>query len=153
MTYKLGFRLGEWYGKAPFSHPTPASTSTLATTFPWIDGSFEPTIVPNSSGESIPKLYSRVAHALRTIISAEDKIDDSGEERAVIICTHAASMIAMGRALTGRIPADVSEQDFSTYTAGITTFKRRKQAKALEKSQTYVEEGEWQKGGVCGGWD
>lgn len=85
--------------------------------------------------------------------------DSLGDGTAILICTHAASLIAVGRALTGRMPEDICEEDFKTYTCGISKFKRRvipwswqrlKQVKAGEG----IPKIDWEhRRGVAGGWD
>ena len=78
---------------------------------------------------------------------------------AILICTHAAPLIAIGRTLTGKMPADICEEDFKTYTCGISKFQRRKAA--LENDRAFaqgealqpVAQGSWRDGrGVAGGW-
>ena len=83
-----------------------------------------------------------------------------GEETAILICTHAASLIAIGRALTGDMPDDVCKNDFATFTCGISKFER----KSLPQPETQkrfapVEPGmpipsiKWREGhGIAGGW-
>ena len=104
------------------------------------------------------------------IIAAEDEADNDayeepGGERAILICTHAASMIAIGRALTGRMPEDVCEDDFRTFTCGVSKFRRRVRAYIVDDAagDGVLEEWEpgmavplldWKEGkGVGGGWD
>ena len=76
----------------------------------------------------------------------------------MVICTHAASMIAIGRVLTGLVPDDPAVDDFKTYTAGISTFKRRsrhnqgQQLPQLEVGKA-IPELDWKGQGVAGGWD
>ena len=41
---------------------------------------------------------------------------------SILICTHAATIIALARVLTGKVPVDNEEEDFHTYTCGISTF-------------------------------
>src|SRR5206468_875435 len=48
-----------------------------------------------------------------------------GESRAILICTHAAPLVAVGRALTGNMPEDSSVEDFKPFTASLSTFVRR----------------------------
>ena len=110
------------------------------------------------------ELHERCAYALQYLIAKEDEEDRKKQEtaeRAILICTHAASLIAVARALTGRMPADPAEEDFQTYTAGISKFTRR----ALPDRQEHVSSKKWEKGmeipkigwqngkGVRGGWD
>lgn len=40
----------------------------------------------------------------------------------ILICTHAATIIAIARVLTGKVPVDNEEEDFHTHTCGISTF-------------------------------
>ena len=101
------------------------------------------------------------------IIATEDAEDiakgKGREERAILICTHAASLIALGRTLTGRMPKDIEEDDFKTSTAGISKFVRRRvkdegegssfELKRLESGGA-VPKVDWKDGkGVAGGWD
>jgi transcription factor C subunit 7 len=86
--------------------------------------------------------------------------------KAIIICTHAATLIAIGRALTGRMPADIAEEDFKPFTCGVSTFVRKSTAQGKESSLSHTTIGEWagpetaipQVGwkegkGVGGGWE
>ncbi|PYI04196.1 phosphoglycerate mutase family protein [Aspergillus sclerotiicarbonarius CBS 121057] len=131
--------LGEWFGPTTFfHHPSPAPLSTLQTHFPTILPHSPqyptPILHPSTSGETIPQLHDRLATTLSSLISTLDteiaQIEASlpPEQRtskAVLICSHAASLIAMGRVLTGNMPADEGEEDFKVYTAGLSTFVRR----------------------------
>jgi transcription factor C subunit 7 len=88
--------------------------------------------------------------------------------KAILICSHAAPLIAMGRVLTGNMPVDSSEEDFFVFTAGLSTFRRRDAGGEVEvkKGEEVLAPGtritnltgtvvpEWQGGrGVAGGWD
>lgn len=88
--------------------------------------------------------------------------------KAILICSHAAPLIAIGRALTGRMPEDSSEEDFFVFTAGLSTFRRRGGDASLDGGQGFgvLAEGTrvadpgvttvpaWKEGkGVGGGWD
>lgn len=157
--------LGEWYGRARFTHPSPATPGVLKGFFPWYDADYRPSIVPSSSGESFEELHDRCAYALNDIITAENTEESSvaeeeKHEKALLICTHAASMIAIGRALTGRMPAEVTEDDFKTFTCGISKFIKREvsQEKGPQvenwSSGMEIPSIDWQEGkGVAGGWD
>ncbi|KAL4913495.1 histidine phosphatase superfamily [Aspergillus aurantiobrunneus] len=178
--------LGEWFGSTNFfHHPTPP---TLSTTLQ----SFKPNQTPpftlnttrcsallytSTRGESIPQLHNRLATALAGIIREVDaevaEIEASlpAEQRtskAILICSHAAPLIAIGRVLTGNMPEDSSEEDFYVYTAGLSTFRRRsgEGSVASEGGAGLLAEGtritdpgitvvpEWEGGkGVGGGWD
>lgn len=113
-------------------------------------------------GESIPQLHDRVAYCLEHIIEAADQ--DPNGPKAILICTHAAAMIAIGRALVGCMPEDDTAEDFNCFTASFSRFVRRKNgvkssfadvkgswdAEAAEK----VPDVGWRGGaGVGGGWE
>ena len=90
----------------------------------------------------------------------------TGPRKAILICTHAASMIAIGRVLTGIMPEDMGEDDFKTYTCGISKFERRALKipdgeGAVERSATLIAGGELEipnvnwgnRRGLLGGWN
>lgn len=76
-------------------------------------------------------------------------------------------MIAIGRGLTGIMPEDLGEDDFQTYTCGISKFERRVlkipegEEGAVGRSGTLIggknfeiPDVKWGNGrGVLGGWD
>lgn len=157
--------IGEWYGVARFTHPSPASPSLLRTLFQSYNTDYSPSIVPSSSGEGLPALHDRCGYALSHIISnadIEDAVSSEGREKetSILICTHAAPMIAIGRTLTGCMPDDVCVEDFKTYTCGISKFVRK--TMHLDGNQEPLEKWEagmdipktnWTGNGVAGGWD
>ncbi|RBR19066.1 uncharacterized protein FIESC28_05737 [Fusarium coffeatum] len=112
--------LGEFFGAAPFDHPIPASHKRLKELFPAYNDSYVSAIKPSRKGETIEDLYGRVAAAVQAII---ERCDAEGK-RAVVLCTHAAVVIALGRVLTGRIPEAVEEEDFHAFTCGLSTYRR-----------------------------
>jgi len=150
--------VGEWYGKARWDHPSPAEPELLKELFPRFNLDYEPKIIPSSNGETLAELHNRVAYALLKVIQD----CDSAGIKAIIICTHAASLYAIGRALTGQMPEDVTEEDFRPFTCGLTKFVRRP-IKAREKIQSVqdwrgegspIPEVQWDDGnGIAGGWD
>ncbi|EXL85995.1 hypothetical protein FOPG_02243 [Fusarium oxysporum f. sp. conglutinans race 2 54008] len=85
------------------------------------DENYASAITPSRKGETINDLYGRVAAAVRAII---ERCDAEGH-RAVVLCTHAAVVITLGRILTGRIPKAVEEEDFHAFTCGLSTYRRR----------------------------
>ncbi len=114
----------EWYGHASFQHPSPAPPEKLHELFPFYALDYTPVLYPPTSGETIDKLYERVAYALDRVIADLDA--DPAGPKSLLICTHAATLIALGRVLTGHVPADPEEQDFKPFTAGLSTFVRRR---------------------------
>jgi transcription factor C subunit 7 len=149
--------VGEWYGTARFDHPSPAEPGHLKRLFPrHYDENYKPIIKPNVTGETIADLHDRTAYALHRII---EKSDREGV-KAILICTHAATLIAIGRALVGRMPEDIAEEDFRPFTCGVSTFVRRKGSKAQkgvgewEGPEKEIPRVQWRGGrGVGGGWD
>lgn len=119
------------------------------------DEGYVPVIKPSVNGESIEDLHDRTAYALHRIIEQSDKEG----VKAIVICTHAASLIAIGRALTGRMPDDVAEEDFRPFTCGVSTFVRRekggeKGVGEWEAPEKGIPKVQWRGGkGVGGGWD
>ncbi|KAI4183882.1 MAG: hypothetical protein L6R41_005126 [Letrouitia leprolyta] len=157
---KVDNGIGEFYGPATFHHPSPASLHLLsAEFFPAlkIDPKYTPSLIPPPSGETIAQLHDRVACALNHIITSADA-ETEGQDTAILICTHAATLIAIGRCLTGRMPDDVGEDDFLAPCAGITKFLRRdgegrirKDNKPRSREPQHIE---WRNGnGVQGSWD
>lgn len=118
--------ISEFYGRARFSHPSPAPISVLQPLFPNLtlqSPAPGPIIVPSPNGESIPQLHDRLAYTLHHLIQRLDA-DPSGP-RTLLLCTHAAAIIAIGRALTGRMPEEEGEEDFRCFTCGVSRFVRR----------------------------
>lgn len=120
-TIRPEFGLCEFFGAAPFDHPTPASHKRLKTTFPAYDDTYVSAIAPSRKGETIQDLYQRVEVAVQAII---DRCDAEGT-RAAVLCTHAAVVIALGRVLTGTVPGSVDTEDFQAFTCGLSVFRRR----------------------------
>ncbi|KAF2871723.1 phosphoglycerate mutase family protein [Massariosphaeria phaeospora] len=127
--------IGEFFGRANFEHPTPPGLDLLNPLFEHLDQNYESRYIPASRGESLLELHERVKDAMTAIVAALD--DDSGQPKALLICTHAATMIAIGRALTGCMPSSLEEDDFQCYTASLSKFKRRR----LEPTNHVL--GEW----------
>jgi transcription factor C subunit 7 len=112
--------LAEWFGSAPFDHPRPAPISMLKEMFPSLDENYASLIVPEKKGESLLELYARTSKALQAVIA---QCDAEGV-KSIIICSHAAALIAMGRVLTGQIPEDPESDDFRAFTCGLSTYRR-----------------------------
>ncbi|KAI0118903.1 RNA polymerase III transcription initiation factor complex component [Nemania sp. FL0031] len=113
--------LSEWYGRAHFEHPTSAPLSELCVLFADLDADHVSLPTPRRRGESIPQLYERTASCIQTII---DQCDQEGK-RAVVISTHAAVVIALGRVLTANVPEDASVEDFGAFTCGLSVYRRQ----------------------------
>jgi transcription factor C subunit 7 len=155
--------LGEFYGLARFDHPSPAAIDVLNQHFPHLHAEKQAIIIPSTKGESIPQLHDRLAYCLHHIIRAADQ--DPNGPKSLLICTHAASMICIGRVLTGRMPEDEGEEDFKCFTCSFSKFVRRRgQSEGVEgrevrewdaKKADEVPDVGWRNGGGLGGgvWD
>jgi len=151
--------VGEWFGAAPFDQPGSGDWKFLRDRFfPWLEER-ESRVVPGRCGESITLLHDRLARALEVIVMEVDReYEESGrgtEDVTVLICGHAAGIVASGRVLTGRMPEDSGEEDFKCFTCGLSRFVRRVKGTTHSAERKPTEEAEdWRKtGGVVGGWD
>ncbi|KAG9254953.1 histidine phosphatase superfamily [Emericellopsis atlantica] len=113
--------IAEWFGAAPFDHPQPADAETLKGMFPAYDMDYVSTRQASRRGETLPQLYERVAVAVQALIA---KADVEGH-RAIVLCSHAAVVIALGRILTRDIPDEPDRVDFKAFTCGLSTYRRR----------------------------
>jgi len=157
--------LGEWFGKAWFEQPAPAPAKFLKQRyFPWLDDGYRSHVIPSPHGERIPELHDRVARVLSRVlrdVDAEFEAAGRGDEDVtVLVCGHAAPIVASGRALTGHMPDDPDTEDFKCFTAGLSQFVRRRgttttTAAAAAAADASLEDGEnWRtNGGVAGGWE
>lgn len=111
----------EWFGSAPFEHPGPASPSVLKSLFPAFDESYVSAQYPPKRGETLAQLQARLAATMQSIIDRCDAED----RRAIVLCTHAAVVIMLGRILTGNFPETVDTDDFQAFTCGLSVYRRR----------------------------
>ena len=114
--------IAEWFGAAPFQHPEPAPAETLRTMFPAYSMDYVSAQTPSRMGETLAQLYERVAAAVRGII---EQCDAEGH-RSIVLCTHAAVVIVLGRVLTGDIPTSSEVDDFQAYTCGLSLYRRKR---------------------------
>ncbi|KAH3905205.1 hypothetical protein HBH56_221660 [Parastagonospora nodorum] len=116
--------VGEFFGRASWEHPTPPDLKTLTPLFDHLDQDYVSVHMPAPRGEMIVELHERVRNALDHIVTTLD--NDPEQPRTVLICTHAATMIAAGRVLTGQMPEDPDTDDFQCFTAGLSKFVRKR---------------------------
>ncbi|KIR38819.1 transcription factor C subunit 7 [Cryptococcus deuterogattii 99/473] len=96
--------VGEWYSPVyPNTglHPRPAPSHVLSPLFPpgSINPSYQPTLFPSRKGESLESLHER---AELFIDAWTRRVEGEWPDvKCVVIFAHAASIIALGRALTG----------------------------------------------------
>ncbi|GAB0136688.1 hypothetical protein EsDP_00004981 [Epichloe bromicola] len=110
----------EWFGSAPFDHPEPAAPEVLKGMFPSYDHEYVSVVTPSRRGETLEQLQQRITKALRGIINQ----CDADGTRAVVLCSHAAVIILIGRILTAQVPASVDVDDFHAYTCGLSVYSR-----------------------------
>jgi transcription factor C subunit 7 len=150
--------VGEFFGNAHFAHPAPAPLQELSEElFPGLlDDAYEPVLVPDVYGETIADLHERVAYVLAAVLEKCD--GESNGPKTILICTHAACMIALGRVLTGRMPGDPATDDFQCFTASLSVYKRKMTAASAIQERwdssrpRHVPTVEWKGVGVAGGW-
>ncbi|KAK0753393.1 histidine phosphatase superfamily [Schizothecium vesticola] len=117
--------IGEWYGAAEFEHPVPETPEGLSSHFPaMLDPAYTPAVVPGRKGEGIGELHDRVAATMRALVAECDR----DGVRAILLCSHAATIIALGRVLTGNMPENIGVEDFGAFTCGLSVYRRRKES-------------------------
>lgn len=89
--------IGEWYGQTTGSHPEWLKAKELASYFPRTVLDYEPLLGQNPTGETMADIHARVKEFLRRLVKNTDNVDGP---RTVLFVTHAATNIALGRALT-----------------------------------------------------
>jgi transcription factor C subunit 7 len=95
--------VGEWYSTVnPDTglHPRPSTVSHLSRHFPpsSLDLEYQPTVFPSRKGESLKDLQDRADLFVETWTSRVE--DVYPKAKAVVIFAHAASVIALGRAVS-----------------------------------------------------
>lgn len=95
--------VGEWYSTVnPDTglHPRPSTVSHLSRHFPpsSLDLEYQPTVFPSRKGESLKDLQDRADLFVETWTSRVE--DVYPKVKAVVIFAHAASVIALGRAVS-----------------------------------------------------
>ncbi|KAH7915802.1 histidine phosphatase superfamily [Hygrophoropsis aurantiaca] len=94
--------LSEWYSPAAPGtglHPRPAPAAELQAYFPTIDPVWSSLWHPSRRGEDLPQLHARTAGVLGALIP-EIEARFPGAKR-VLLVSHAATVIALARALLG----------------------------------------------------
>ncbi|KAH7037897.1 histidine phosphatase superfamily [Microdochium trichocladiopsis] len=144
--------ISEWFGAAHFEHPSFAPLEVLEQYFPAVDETYTSAVTRPPNGESATALHLRVAEAMRAIIARSN----SEGKRAILLCSHAATVIALGRVLTGRIPSDLEEDDFKAFTCGLSVY--RVQPRDVKPDEASFEQqasgNDWTDGlAMRGGWE
>lgn len=110
----------EWFGAAPFKQPQPAEPYFLRDLFPAYDTEYATKVTPATYGETFEQLTARVTTAMERVVR---QCDEEGT-RAIVVCSHAAVVILLGRILTGQFPAEMDTEDFKAFTCGLSVYAR-----------------------------
>ncbi|KAK5990221.1 Transcription factor C subunit 7-like protein [Cladobotryum mycophilum] len=138
-TIRPEYGLCEWFGSAPFEHPGPAPPTLLKSMFPAWDETYAPTLYPSTRGETLAQLEQRLTETMQSII---DQCDSQGR-RAVVLCTHAAVVIMLGRILTGQFPESVDVDDFHAFTCGLSVYRRGPLPTTVSRNSATSPVGSW----------
>ncbi|KAL7008352.1 C6 zinc cluster transcription factor-like protein [Cystobasidiomycetes sp. EMM_F5] len=106
-------------------HPRPFAASTLQTYFPHVQASSHRSLlVVSQSGESIQGLHERAKEFLRRFVAYVDA--NLPNVKSVLLVSHAATVIALGRALVGHPDMDVraGTASLSHYTRSLETVRQ-----------------------------
>lgn len=68
--------------------------------FSTLDADYKQQVTPATRGETMAQVHDRAAFTLARIIDRLDKLGEDGP-KTILLCTHAATNIALGRALVG----------------------------------------------------
>lgn len=95
--------ISEWYLPVKRGlHPKSKPSTELQQWFPTISPSLHATILtPPQTGESIQQIHSRAKSVISKLIESVESEELNDEVKVLIIFTHAATNIALGRALVG----------------------------------------------------
>ncbi|XWW97645.1 hypothetical protein V2A60_005630 [Cordyceps javanica] len=129
----------EWFGAAPFTHPQPADAAELHGLFPAYDAEFVSPVRPRERGETYAQLVARVRAAMQALIR---RCDEEGR-RTVVICSHAAVIIVLGRVLTGQYPDEMDTEDFKAFTCGLSVYARAQEDKGSYSADKLDNVGNW----------
>ncbi|SNX83780.1 related to TFIIIC subunit, 55 kDa (transcription initiation factor) [Melanopsichium pennsylvanicum] len=113
--------LAEWFPTAVPNtgiHPSPARMEYMSNYLPELSLSWKPLLVPNNNGETISELHARAKQVLEFI---EQRCEQLGVTR-VLLCSHAATIIAMGRVLQG--DAETRQKFVGAGTASLSKYTR-----------------------------
>ncbi|KAI0044931.1 phosphoglycerate mutase-like protein [Auriscalpium vulgare] len=95
--------LSEWFSPVKPNtglHPRPASASALQAYFPEIDDSWASIWYPSRKGEDVGEVHDRTAGFLDALIPEVHR-RYQGAHKRVLLCSHAATAIALTRELLG----------------------------------------------------
>ena len=95
--------LSEWYSPVRAGtglHPRPASASELQNFFGEIDPSWSSIWYPSRKGEDVDECHDRTAGVLEALVPEVER-RYGGKHKRILLVSHAATIIALNRALAG----------------------------------------------------
>ncbi|KAN0065694.1 hypothetical protein ACQY0O_000824 [Thecaphora frezii] len=142
--------LAEWFPPVPTDsgvHPAPARAATMRKFVPRLSLSWEPLLYPDSLGEDIPQLHARARRVLSLI---QQRCHQLGVER-VLLCSHAATLIALGRVL---LQDDAGGQRTKAINVGTATLSKYTRIGTSKRWQQQLNgDGSFLKHGSERNWD
>lgn len=96
--------VGEWYHRDRETKPQAASNETLHDFFPEVKADYKRLVPVDPKGETIEQLHERTIEAVKVLVN---DLKNEPDVETILICTHAATKIALGRALTGDSELDI----------------------------------------------
>ena len=97
--------IGEWYAPTRLEHLEPPSTRVLSDLFPGlINDNYQPLLMVTTKGETEDDVHERCEKAVRMLV---EQLSKEPEIQTILLVTHAAPKIALGRALVGDRTFDV----------------------------------------------
>ncbi|EXJ79627.1 hypothetical protein A1O3_07906 [Capronia epimyces CBS 606.96] len=122
--------LGEWFGADGAHDYTPSSLSALKDQFPACSSDYVSLSPPILHGEDVEQLHNRLAGILTHLIA---RADEEGHS-AILLCSHAAVVVAIGHVLLGRVHQDVTTKAIGAFTCGVSTYTRNLDAPNVIKT-------------------
>lgn len=112
--------ISEWYGPARSGlHPRPPEAKTLAADFPLVTDAHQSLLYPPQKGETVEDLHERAKRVLDLLIASIDAEPEETRPKAILLVSHAATLIALGRALIGDDSAHIGAA-----TASVSRYRR-----------------------------
>lgn len=90
---------GEWYKRERLTHPSAASPSELKKFFPTVKEDYKSLVQVPVEGETEEELHERSKLAFQAVL--EDINKNSPDVKTILVVSHAATRIGLGRALVG----------------------------------------------------
>lgn len=90
---------GEWYKRETDLHPSAASPQELKAFFPTLKEDYRSLVSVSNEGETVEEHHKRCKDVFRAVL--KDIREHGNNVKTILVVTHAAPRIALGRALAG----------------------------------------------------